>query len=62
MAVVKEYMEGNTKIVIHDDAYINRSKAYIQRTIDRIRAINREIYLSIHAKEIPAARAEGGSI
>lgn len=39
MAIVAEWMLGNTKITIYDDAYKDRSPEDIQRTLDNIARI-----------------------
>lgn len=39
MAIVAEWMSGNTRITIHDDAYRDRSPEDIQRTLDNIARI-----------------------
>lgn len=39
MAIVAEWMIGNTKITIHDDAYKDRTPEDIQRTLDNIARI-----------------------
>jgi hypothetical protein len=52
--VVKEYMIGGTKIQICDDAYINRTREDIERTLERIVAIGWRI--------VESARAAGRDI
>lgn len=39
MAIVAEWMIGNTRIKIHDDAYKDRTSEDIQRTLDNIARI-----------------------
>jgi len=36
MAVVREYMNGNCRITVHDDSYINKSPEEVQAVIDRV--------------------------
>ena len=52
--VVKEYKIGGTTIRICDDAYINRTREDIERTLERIVAIGWRI--------VESARAAGRDI
>ena len=37
MAIVKDYMDGNTHVTIHDDAYSNCSEEEIKEREERIK-------------------------
>lgn len=44
MAVVKEIINGNAKVTIHDDFYIGKSKEQIQEVIDNVSIRIKEYY------------------
>lgn len=49
-SIVKQYKIGDTKIIIHDTAYKDRTPQEIQETLNRITEIGWEIVLAARAR------------
>ena len=51
MAVVEDYMIGNTRIIICDDAYKGKTQEEIDEIIRQVSLIGRQYFLSQAQKE-----------